>query len=311
MRWSNARRTIPSDVGGLCWLRQSRVPQVECSFVLVAGLIRTFDSINSPDLMAAFAVPLTLLVVVVSLIVLVAFLGRTIDESEREWWASLSALVTLRALIWIVVMANILYVPGFLVASGPWVRTAVASGWLATAVLGVVTGRFLLPKAEGRGAWSLTHARRSCLERLPRRPGWAGRLAGLSAGEYPELEPNVKNLGPFVSYIRGVNGTSTSTLILIGTIAAVLYSLARSLIDVNLFSLNAMYANRLTRCYLGASRPMSAWPTRWRLPRDLRADAGAPSVSNRAPQGSRAQSSHRVRSRRRRYRAQSIEDRSG
>ena len=127
-------------------------------FVLLAGLIRGLARIESPDLMATFAAPLALLVVVASLIVLVALLGRTIDETEREWWARLSAVGTLRALTWIGVMATILYVPGLLIASGPWVRTAVASGWLGTAVFGVLTGRFIVPRTEGRVRGVADHA---------------------------------------------------------------------------------------------------------------------------------------------------------
>ena len=36
-----------------------------------------------------------------------------------------------------------------------------------------------------------------------------------------------------------------------------------SLVDVNLFSLHNMYANRLIRAYLGASRRKKAWENRW------------------------------------------------
>ena len=40
-------------------------------------------------------------------------------------------------------------------------------------------------------------------------------------------------------------------------------SLMARMVDVNLFSLNNMYANRLIRCYLGASRPKAQWRKRW------------------------------------------------
>ncbi len=250
-------------------------------FVLLAGLIRGLARIESPDLMATFAAPLALLVVVASLIVLVALLGRTIDETEREWWARLSALGTLRALTWIGVMATILYVPGLLIASGPWVRTAVASGWLGTAVFGVLTGRYIVPKTEGRRAVSLTTlASVASSVFLVGLVGLVSLLASVLANTPSLLAASSEDLSPFGYYILGVNGASTLILIIIGAVAAILYALARNLIDVNLFSLNAMYANRLTRCYLGASRAMSTWPSRWRLPRDLRADAGAPAVSN-------------------------------
>ena len=34
-----------------------------------------------------------------------------------------------------------------------------------------------------------------------------------------------------------------------------MFLIAARNVDVNLFSLHALYGNRLTRCYLGASRP--------------------------------------------------------
>ena len=59
--------------------------------------------------------------------------------------------------------------------------------------------------------------------------------------------------------------------------------LAVSLVDVNLFSLNAMYANRLVRCYLGASRRKQVWKDRWG--RDgqgwVRSTGGAPTGVDR------------------------------
>ena len=97
-------------------------------FVLLAGLIRGLARIESLDLMATFAAPLASW-----------WSPRSLprgsspqDDSTRRNGrvrARLSALGTLRALTWDRVMATILYVPGLLIASGPWVRTAVASGW--------------------------------------------------------------------------------------------------------------------------------------------------------------------------------------
>ena len=55
------------------------------------------------------------------------------------------------------------------------------------------------------------------------------------------------------------------------------------LIDVNLFSLNAMYANRLIRCYLGARARKARWADRWGGLHDRTALSGAPTeVRDRA-----------------------------
>ena len=68
----------------------------------------------------------------------------------------------------------------------------------------------------------------------------------------------------------------------IALIFGILYALARRLIDVNLYSLTAFDSDLLTRFYLGASRPATAWQERWAQPRDQRAGAGTPSLSERA-----------------------------
>jgi Patatin-like phospholipase len=252
-------------------------------FVLVAALIRWFARLERPDLMATFAAPLAVLVVVVSLIVLVALLGRTIGETEREWWARLSGLVTLRALAWIGLMATILYVPGLFLASGPLVQAAVASGWLGTAALGVLTGRYVLPRVGGLTAGRLTVVASVASQLfLVGLMGMVALVVSLLSNIPSLTSASADDIGPFAFYILGVIGASPFVLIFIAIIAGVLYYLARDLIDVNLFSLNAMYANRLTRCYIGASRAMSTWVDRWRLPRDLRTDAGAPALADRS-----------------------------
>ncbi|MBV8270062.1 MAG: patatin-like phospholipase family protein [Planctomycetaceae bacterium] len=278
--WSNAPRRDRA-VRGL-FARASFVAGASGGvlFVLVAGLVRAFARVERPDLMATFAPPLGILAVVATLIVLVALLGRKIDEGEREWWARLSAQATLGALSWAGLFATILYVPGLFLAAGPWVRAAVASGWVGSAAVGVLTGRFILPKlGGGRGLTTLLS-----LVSLAFLVGLAGAVALLVSflANIPSpMAPSADDLGPFAEYIRGVNGAGILRTLAVGAFSLVLYALARELIDVNLFSLNAMYANRLTRCYLGASRAKTTWEDRWRLPRDLRADVGAPSLSHR------------------------------
>ncbi|MFO0953817.1 MAG: hypothetical protein U0835_22210 [Isosphaeraceae bacterium] len=250
-------------------------------FVLLVALVRWFALREAPDLMATLAAPLGLLLVVFSFTVLVALLGRAINEAEREWWARLSALCTLRALIWIGFTATVLYVPGVLLASGPWLKTAVASGWVASAVFGVITGRFVVPRTRGAVLFSLqTLAAAASSVFLVGLVGLVALLVSLMANDPSLITPTASDLSPFQYFVLGVNQSSALILLVIGLVSAVLYSQARDLIDVNLFSLNAMYANRLTRCYLGASRAMEDWAGRWGNPRNPLVDTGAPSVSH-------------------------------
>jgi hypothetical protein len=278
--WKNARRDEPN-VGKI--VVAALVAGMTGGFLLVLleGLLKEFALWRRPDLMAAFVPPGALLIAVASLIVEIALLGRSVSEGEREWSARISALLTKVALFWLTGAAIILYLPGLFLSSGVILRTLIASGWFGTAVVGVGTGHYLLPKAGKAGALTLTQL--AAIASMVFLAGLLGAVALLGSVllNTPALyDPPGTDVGPFGYYIEGVNGTTLTSLILVGSGAVVLYYIARQLIDVNLFSLNAMYANRLTRCYLGASRPLATWPERWALPRDTRANAGAPSISD-------------------------------
>jgi len=249
--------------------------------VLLEALTAWFSGLDRPDLMATFVPPLALLVLVAGLIVEVAVLGRRVGEAEREWWARVSALLTLSALGWAGVMATVVYVPGLYLSAGPVVRAAVASGWLGSAAFGVVTGRYVLPKVGGgRGVTTLASVASQVFL-----VGLLGAVALLAAAvaNVPSLAgPHGDALGPFAYYLEGVKGASFLTLVALLAGSYVLYRLARGLIDVNLFSLHAMYVNRLTRAYLGASRAKANWPGRWAGPHDPRVEAGAPCLDTPA-----------------------------
>jgi uncharacterized protein YodC (DUF2158 family) len=250
--------------------------------VLVEWLVKRFALWERPDLMAEFAAPSAILSAVLAFIVEVALLGRAVSEGEREWWARISAMLTRRALFWLALGGIILYVPGLFLSSGPIIRTLIASGWIGSAVVGVLTGRFALPKTGGDPAIRITQA--ASVASIVFLAGLLGAVAlvGSVLLNTPALyAPHGDDLSPFGYYIKGVNGTTFVPLLVVFLGSLALFQIARRLIDVNLFSLNAMYASRLTRCYLGASRAMPTWEERWGSPRDPRANAGAPSLSLR------------------------------
>ena len=252
--------------------------------VLLEALIRSLAQAGRPDLIATFAPPLTMMIAVAALIVQVAALGRVIDEAEREWWARISARLTRTALFWIVGMATIIYLPAVFLGAGPIFRSLIATGWVATAAAGVLSGRFVTPKTQGDAALRLTQLASIAAQVFLVGMLGAVALVGSMLLNMPGLfDPRGDDLTRFAYYLEGVKGTSALSLILLAGGSSILVLVAGRLIDVNLFSLNAMYANRLTRCYLGASRPMSSWADRWGTHvRDTRTAAGAPSLTEEA-----------------------------
>jgi hypothetical protein len=254
-------------------------------FVLVLGMVRAFARMNRPDLMATFAVPGALAVVIGSTIIEVAIAGRSMTEAEREWWGRYSARLGIVSALWLLGMGAAIYLPAAFLAGGTAVRVAIASGWLGTSAFGVLTGRYVLPKLQPRGG-GRTLARVAELAPPIFLLGLIG-LVGLIASlllNVPGLNaPHGDDLGPFAYYLAGVRGTHWWTILIWSVFFGLLAALGLLLVDVDLFSLHAMYANRLIRCYLGASRPRRSWQGRWGQPRDQATNAGAPSLSERDP----------------------------
>ncbi len=275
LRWASRRRraaraaAIAGATGGVL-------------LVLLEGLTRWLSEVDRVDLMATFVPPLGVLILVAGLIVEVAILGLEASEGEREWWARLSAMLTLAALTWAGVLATVVYVPGLFLLAGPALRTAIASGWLGSAVFGVITGRYVLPKTGGSRSLTLAASIASQVFLV----GLLGVVALLASAltNVPSLfAPHGDIVGPFAYYLEGVKHASIAAIVGLLVGSGILFTMARRLIDVNLFSLHAMYANRLTRAYLGASRAREDWPRRWQGRHDPRVEAGAPGLSK--PEG--------------------------
>jgi hypothetical protein len=254
-------------------------------FALLEALIRYLNDVGRPDLATTFVPPLNLMIIVVGTTVEVGLLGRLITEAEREWWARLAAMLLVASICWVATMASILYLPALFLAAGPAARAAIASGWLAATATGVLSAK-TAPRGPGatKGLSLATIA-----ELAP--PIFLAGLLGIVAlvVAYVVNQPAMAQPRPgddwtaVARYIDGLDGTSVWTLLaaLAGTL--VMLAIASRLIDVNLFSLHAMYANRLIRCYLGASRPRRRWSRRWGGRHDPRANGGAPALEFRSP----------------------------
>jgi hypothetical protein len=213
---------------------------------------------------ATFGPPLALLLIVVAFLAEVAVLGRAIGEAEREWWASLSAWLLISAVAWCTFFLCFLFAPALVIGiNSRYINSGLAAGWIMTTVGGLLAGRSRRTK-DGSGARWLE---------------WVGFIAPhvFLAGLFTTLsfvadflvnDPQPRFVGAstdelLLTYWRGL--TSARGSVVLGWTAISLgfaLVLGRS-VDVNLFSLNNMYANRLIRCYLGASRPKPVWRSRW------------------------------------------------
>jgi hypothetical protein len=232
---------------------------------------------NRPDLVAMLAVPFLLLVLVSAFIVEVALLGRSISEAEREWWSRIGALVTIGGVLWIMAFATILYVPALLLGVGLPIRLLITSGWLATTLAGVVAGRNSKPVNKGgSGVLAMIASVAPPLFMIGILGAVSLLVSELVNNPGVAFPPSGSEEMAIVVYFKGLRGAGLPGILVWLVLSLVLARIGSSLIDVNLFSLNAMYANRLIRCYLGASRPKSCWKGRWGGSHDPRELSGAP-----------------------------------
>ncbi len=250
---------------------------------LLEALARALDEGAMPGVAATVIPPLGLLIAVVAYIVEVGLLGRQITEAEREWWARLSALLLIGAILWAVAMVTIIYIPAVFLGSGAAVRVALTSGWLGATASGLVMARRYQARREGGGGGGgLGLATIAAVLPPVFLVGLLGGVSLLAAflvnDPPPQFTTEPGELSGAAGYFLGLVGTPFARLGLSLLGAYVLYLVANRFIDVNLFSLHAMYANRLIRCYLGASRRKPRWQARWGGQHDPREGGGAPSL---------------------------------
>ena len=218
--------------------------------------------------MATFATPAGLLVLAAATVVHVAHLGSRIGELEREWWARLDACLLIAAIGWVVVFEVVLYLPAAIVwISEDYVRTGIVWGlltsWVGTTVAGILAGS----SAKTGGAHNSPRLEAVAMIAPPVfLIGLFGLLAVLAYylvnGPLPSPGPG-HGLAGAIEYFDEISSTPLLGLTVWPIGLGLLALLIAYRFEVNLFSLNAMYANRLSRCYLGASRRMSRWPGRW------------------------------------------------
>jgi hypothetical protein len=252
---------------------------------------------TQPWLLATIGPPLFLInVVVVALAVFVALLGPTVSESEREWWGRLAGLLMLTATFWAGGMAVVVYGPAVLYAAGSAPSVVLAAAWAGLTTVGVRLGSGLVgaPKGEPVKARSFSSRLVGLILAIAPTVFLVGLLAFVSLlvaylinedwNRLPGPPPALNGTGPFFwyfdNYLETLRGTRLHVIGLWLAILAGVSAIATLFVNVNLFSMHYLYANRLTRTFLGASRPRREWADRWGVaggPRGSATAAGAPS----------------------------------
>ena len=202
-----------------------------------------------------WAPPLVLLAFSLTIIMLIGMMGRQSTEDVREWWSRLGAWLSIYATAWMVVAVAAVYGPGWVysvVRDYPKTSLSTIAGWIGTIVSGLVAGH-----SESTG--DETKPRKSNpFVRATAQVAPFVFIAGLLIGVATALDLIVRqNTGDQSWSSLHLLGSQTAFLLVSFTtlhvcVWALLILAIR--VDINEFSLNAFYRNRLVRCYLGATR---------------------------------------------------------
>jgi len=208
------------------------------------------------------AFPLVMGVFLLAGTLLVGLTSYVTEDQDREWWARSGGLVLAIALAWPLFSAIVLYSPKLI----PWLNmqlgTALTAGTgLAGWAVSKIGGSVLTPWARRDENPSASN--------VPAKPPLADKISALLLPVFLVLLAMLLslmnfNLAPwFAGFFQWVPslwpdglkslGDATAPILWLALGYIALCSLASLFINVNKFSLHAMYRQRLIRAYLGAS----------------------------------------------------------
>lgn len=190
----------------------------------------------------------------------IGLMGRYFSHDSREWWSRLGGWVLLVSLVWAAVFSIVFIAPAFFRWANEWFVGAGGMTWLLSTATGVLLGRGAKTTGASRQTW------RDFIAQVMPYIFIVGLLGLLSLGLHQLLM-----LPVFCSGCAPVRGSTQFIPLLyqeaanfqhvdiawVALLCAGSLATATALawrFDVNLFSIYHFYRQRLTRCYLGASR---------------------------------------------------------
>lgn len=228
-------------------------------------------------LYATVSVPLILADYLLTGALMVALLSRSTGDQDREWWGRAAGIVILMALAWLGLMAAVIYGPWLILPEGrsfwKWIYTATGAGaGVAAALLGKNSSTPALRPGASMNKFRVTPLAVlaalfllflvQSLSLLATLLLWLARYSfGFSCclpGKFACLPlPDAGSAGfglDLHTHLYLICSTPAWCLAALAAVSAAAALLMGWLVNINSFSMHAMYRNRLVRCYLGASR---------------------------------------------------------
>jgi predicted acylesterase/phospholipase RssA len=187
--------------------------------------------------------------------------GRAWSDADREWWARLGGWVLAVAIAWTALCTLALLFPAFIGWAHSAVVAAGGAGWLMTTGAGLLLSLRDSGAPEGGKAAAL----RAAAIAIAPYVFVLGLLGLLSFAVHaalltfdgralPEYPADMTWLKILQASTLAFDSVEVSTIVLGASLCGALALLACWRVDVNVFSLTSFYRDRLSRCYLGASR---------------------------------------------------------
>lgn len=195
-----------------------------------------------------------------SIVMLIGMVGRDSSEGVREWWSRFGAWLAIYGAAWMIVCVAAIYGPiwvATLFYKASWPGLSVGAGWVGTTLGGLFAGGS--NSTGGKGPKSTSAKALDLFAKIAPFVFIAGLLVTVATGLHYiiTLNSGLDMNGPIPPelawYLLWSANRWVTMFVLMGCAAALVLMAAR--VDINEFSLNAFYRNRLVRCYLGATRP--------------------------------------------------------
>ncbi len=195
------------------------------------------------------------LVVLTGATLQIGLMGADFPDATREWLARLAALLSITCTGWMALFAIGVFGPWWISSLALWSEKAVAglgAGWIATTVAGVLAGQS--DRTNGAGSGNQTSSVLEWIGKIAPTVFMIGYLLAISFAVHAIVASPESDMGSYWdAYLISTPG-AWGTAAVVALCCALLLLLLPLRININEFSMNHFYKNRLVRCYLGASR---------------------------------------------------------
>jgi hypothetical protein len=230
-----------------------------------------------------FGPPLVILAFLKPVGLQIGLARRHFTEMQREWWSRLGGWLIATALTWLFLTSIALYGPYLMSQLNHWLLAGGGLFWLATTGWGLLAakgaktgtpggseGHKLSDRLLGLAPWvfvlgllgmvsfglqkGLEQGQEEDQGNAPATLAVAVETTAIKQPATPAATPQIKR-ADIATALADVSGRKA---VAVALVLGAIFLLLGWRIDINLFSFHNFYRNRLTRCYLGASR--SCWP---------------------------------------------------